>query len=407
MNLSDRTENRLQYIVILLLVILSGSLIPFVFSDSYSVFLIIFLLILVGLFLVLKNVNIPVDTLFYLLLIISFLGLLLYFRGEFENSKEYVGVAGRLIVAYLVTVLIGKKKFIEIYANVVVYYAGFSLIMFFVGLLFPNFILSLPVSFNDAGTGYRHLYLYFYQGVDVWNYRNAGIFWEPGAFQVFLSLALIFEIYFVKKSLVRKAILIAAITSTVSTIGLLVLVILSAVRLFSIKSLKHFVLPVVFISVLFVFDVFDTLLWGKFDGVNISGVDRLVGQLADIQLFLSAPLFGVGFAMYPEAFKSAALALGAFAPTSTNSFTGLLALNGILYSLLLFLPMFAFFIKSSVKNSDRIISLAIYILLLSSQGLFNQLLFVAIMFYGFQNRTNQQMNSQVEQPPHSIGSLTK
>jgi len=407
MNISGNTENRLQYLIVSLLVVFSGSLIPFVFSDGYSVSLVLFLFLLVCLSPVFRGVKFPVDSLFYLLLMASFLLILLFFRGEFDNLKEYVGVVGRLIIAYLVTVMVGKRKFIEIYTDILVFYSAFSLIMFSVGLVFLDFILSLPISFNDAGTGYRHLYVYFYQGIDTWNFRNAGMFWEPGAYQVFLSLALVFEIYFVNKSSVRKAILIAAIASTVSTIGLLVLVILSFVRLFSMKPLKSYILFAFFISVLLVFDIFDTLLGNKLDGVNISGVDRIVGQLADIQLFLSAPIFGVGFSAYPESFKSAAYALGAFAPTSSNSFTGLLALNGFIYSLLLFLPMFAFFLRTSLKISDRVLMLAIYIMLLSSQGLFNQLLFILIMFYGIQSNMANQTQCLVDQSTLKEGRLSK
>lgn len=388
MYVNSITENSLQYLIISLLVVFSGSLIPFIFSDSYSNFLVFFLFSLICMSLLFRTVKFTADGLIYMLLIVLFLLILLFFRGEFDNTKEYIGVVGRLLIAYFVTVLVGKKKFIEIYTHIFVIYSAFSLIMYVVGLVFPDFVLSLPISFNDAGTGYRHLYFYFYQGIDTWNYRNAGIFWEAGAYQVFLSLALVFEVYFIKKSLARKAILIAAIVSTISTVGLLVLVILSAVRLFSRKSLYNLSLSVVLISGLLISGVFDALLWGKFDGENISGVDRIVGQLADLQLFLSAPIFGVGFSAYPESFKSAAYALGAFAPTSSNSFTGLLALNGIFYSLLLFLPMFAFFIKNSVQFSGRILMLAIFIMLLSSQGLFNQILFLSIMFYGFQKNVD-------------------
>lgn len=136
---------------------------------------------------------------------------------------------------------------------------------------------------------------------------------------------------------------------------------------------------------LFSLDIFNSILWDKFNGENISGVDRITGQLADIELFLSAPIFGVGFAEYLGSFERIAYSLGAFAPTSTNSFTGLLALNGVLYSLLLFLPMFYFFIFCEIETRERVAMIAVYILLLSSQGLFNQILFLTILFYGLGN----------------------
>lgn len=404
MFISSGSTTKLQYLIVSLIVVFSGSLIPFIFSENYSTFLVVFLLFLLGLSPFFKHLKTNSYSYFYLLLIILFLLVLMLFRGEFDNSKEYVGVIGRLLIAYLATILISKKKFIAAYTDLFVFYSAFSLIMYLIGFVSLDFIRSLPISFNDAGTGYRHLYFYFYQGIDTWNFRNSGLFWEAGAYQVFLSLALLFEIYFIKKSIARKVILIAAVASTVSTIGILVLAILSFARLFSRRSLYNVFLPSILILTLFIFQIFDELLWGKFDGENISGVDRIVGQLADLQLFTGSPVFGVGYAAYPDSFRAAAYALGAVAPTSTNSFTGLLALNGIFYSLLLFLPMFNFFIKNDLKIGNRILILVIFIILLSSQGLFNQLLFLVLLFYGLQNGPDLQTGSARQRSPSNLAS---
>lgn len=388
MVINPALENKIQYFVISLTIVLSGSLIPFVFSNSYSLSLFVFLAFLVCLVPILQSAGFSASSFSYLLLLAIFLVALLFYRGEFDKSQNYVGMMGRLLVAWLVTTLIAKKRFIEIYTDILVAYSAFSLVMYAIGLVYPGFILSLPVSFNDAGTGYRHLYIYFYQGIDAWNFRNAGLFWEAGAFQVFVSLALLFEFFYLphtRKSLIRKSILVATVASTASTVGIFVLAILFATKMLTSRSLHSLLLLLALSVSLFTLDIFNTLLWDKFNGENISGVDRITGQLADIQLFLSAPMFGVGFSEYLGSFERIAYSLGAFAPTSSNSFTGLLALNGALYSSLLFLPMFGFFIFCEVQIGKRIVMLAVYVLLLSSQGLFNQILFLSILFYGLGN----------------------
>jgi hypothetical protein len=137
------------------------------------------------------------------------------------------------------------------------------------------------------------------------------------------------------------------------------------------------------IFLLFVFSDPYSLIFGKFDGKNISGVDRLVGQLADLKLFFNAPFFGNGYLVYPESFKALAYSLGSIMPTSSNSFTGLLALNGFFYSLIVFVPMLAFFIKMPLNKMNRFFITSIFILLLCSQGLFNQILFLIFIFYSF------------------------
>jgi len=385
MVINPALENKIQYFVISLTIVLSGSLIPFVFSNSYSLTLFVFLTFLVFLIPILQSGGFSEISFSYLLLLAIFLLGLLFYRGEFDKFQNYVGMMGRLLIAWLVTTLVCKNKFINIYTDVLVVYSAFSLVMYAIGLIFPDFIFSLPVSFNDAGTEYRHLYIYFYQGIDAWNFRNAGLFWEAGAFQVFVSLALLFEFFYLptsRKSLIRKSILVVTIASTASTVGILVLAILFAVKVLTSRSLHSLVLLLAFGVSLFTLDIFNSLLWDKFNDENISGVDRISGQLADIKIFLSEPVTGVGFSEYIRFFETIAYSLGAFVPTSTNSFTGLLALNGLLYSLLLFLPMFSFFVFSRPKIGERFAMLAVFVLLLSSQGLFNQILFLSILFYG-------------------------
>jgi hypothetical protein len=382
-------EDSFHYTIIILAIILSGSLIPFIFSKNYSSFLLIFLSFLSALFVLDKNRGKKVISLQYLGILLIFLFFLMFFRFEFVHLKEYLGTLVRLIIATIITLLVSKKKFIEIYVRVLTVYAGFSLILFLLGFLFPDKIMLLPISYNDAGTGYRHIYIYFFQGIESWNFRNAGIFWEAGAFQVYLSLALLFDFYLLEKSLTRKIILILAIVSTSSTIGYAVLALLMIFDAISKPTLSRILVMISFISIFFYFGIYDSFFVNKFDGENISGIDRAVGQLVDIKIFSSSPIFGVGFSGYSALFNTTAYSLGAIFPTSTNSFTGLLALNGIFYSILIFGPMFMFFFRLQIQNKYRILMLCCFIILLSSQGLFNQLLFLIILFYGLQINVNQ------------------
>jgi len=318
----------------------------------------------------------------------SFLIFLLCIHNDFDRITEYSGFVGRFLIAFIVTALISKDTFVKAYTNIIVYYSIISLIMYAIGFAFPSFILSLPISFNDAGTGYRQILFYFYQGIDLWNFRNAGIFWEAGAYQVFLSIALIFEVFLIKGSVFRILVLFVAIATTISSIGIVVLTIISFVLLFSIKSIFRYPLFILLALCIWLSGVFDALVLVKFYGNNISGIDRLSGQLADLQLFLRNPLFGVGVNEYNEAFKEVAYSLGAVQPTSSNSFTGMLALNGLLYSAVFFLPMLGFFFNIPIKFKEKVTMLLIFVLLLCSQGVMMQILFLCLSFYSFHHYTD-------------------
>ena len=373
----------MQYLIVTLLVTLSGSIIPFVFSAKYTVFLILFLFLLLLFFVVTRVKNVNVDSLAYLLTIVVSLLLLLHCHDDFDRLSEYYGFIGRFSIAFLVTELVQREKFVKIYTDIIVSYSVVSLILYFVGIFSPQFISSLPVSYNDAGTGYRHIFFYFYQGIDHWNFRNAGIFWEAGAYQVFLSMALIFEVYFLRRSMLRVGCLFAAIATTISSVGIMVLLIVGTVLLFLQRSLVKY--PIFILLALWVWfsGIIDTFILVKFYGDNISGIDRLAGQMADLQLFSTDPFIGVGMNAYNERFKDVAYSFGAIKPTSSNSFTGMLALNGALYSLVFFLPMFAFFVKTPLGAWKKLVMLAVFILLLSSQGVMMQIFFLCIAFYSF------------------------
>lgn len=234
MVISSSLEIKIQYLVVALAIVLSGSLIPFVFSNSYSSSLFAFLGLLACLILAMRDFKFSTNSTIYLLLLIVYLLFLMFYRLDFDNLQSYQGMIFRLLLAFLVTNLVSKKNFIEIYTNVVVVYSLLSLVMYAIGIVYPDFIHLLPISFNDAGTGYRHLYVYFYQGIDVWNFRNSGLFWEAGAFQVFVSLALLFEFFYLslsRWSLIRKIILVTTVATTASTVGILVLSILFVVNM--------------------------------------------------------------------------------------------------------------------------------------------------------------------------------
>jgi hypothetical protein len=376
----------IKLILVTILIILSGSLIPFIFSKSYAPFLISFFVLLT--FLVFRRkreLNLLTSGYFILLLLFQ-LGLLLI-RSEYIFIKEYSGVLIRLVIVFLFTRLIHINEFKILYTKIIYYYSIISLVFYFYGVFFLKSILNLPIMYNDAGTGYRHSFIYFYQGIKLWNFRNSGLFWEGGAFVVFLTFALVFQRFYLKRNIKREIILILTILTTLSTVGYAIILLYFVSRL-NFKKLYHILLFTI-VSLLAVLTHFvQDIFINKFDGKNISGIDRLTGQIVDLKLFSDSPIIGVGYTRYLTEFRELAFALGSIAPTSTNSITGLLALNGFIYTVLIFTPFFLFFWRGHSKTLS-ILRLLMIVLVIISQGIFNQLIFLSLIFYTFQNQNNE------------------
>lgn len=388
--------NIIRHFLVICSIFLSGSLLPFVFSSGYSSFLLLFTGLLIFIVFILHKITYKVNFLIFLFLIIAFLGILFFIREDFQSVSTYFGFYFRFFIAFLLVSLVSRDFFIRSYTNFFVYYGFFSLIMYIMGFISPEFIYNLPTSYNDAGTGYRHLYIYFYQGIELWNFRNAGIFWEAGAFQVFLVLALIFESFIIKGNTSRRIILILSIISTFSVIGIVIIGLFIGLFLSNKKSKMTFLIPLLLVSLVLTNGYIQEMIDSKFTGTHSSGNERLVGQIADIKVWTDYPLFGAGLEKYEQVFKAYGYDLGAEIPTSTNSFSGMMALNGLWYSLFIFSSLFLFVFSLRISLKEKLLVSLIFILLLSSQGVLNQILFLCFLFYGIQNLTIKKSEGKIE-----------
>ena len=136
---------------------------------------------------------------------------------------EFIGVnyIQRIILiwlAYSISVLFDRAMVIDCYIKVMRFIAIYSLICF---VLTP-IILNLPFPILASGDAtYKNL---IFTNVSTTIYRNFGPFWEPGAFQIYLNLALFFILRDKSRFRVVDIVLFSlCVISTLSTTGILVL----------------------------------------------------------------------------------------------------------------------------------------------------------------------------------------
>jgi len=148
-----------------------------------------------------------------------------YFAFSYFGQLVKMGI-GIMLVSYL------RSSFTYFYRRCLYYIATFSLIIFVLNLSFPSIVSSLSFPVTESDLFKRYSLFGLYTIIEGSSYRNAGLFWEPGAFGGYLVLALLFNTIENKKLFNKEfIILLLATLSTFSTAAYLALLFLFAVAL--------------------------------------------------------------------------------------------------------------------------------------------------------------------------------
>lgn len=213
--------------LVLLLLCLSGN--PAVCRQALiDVFLVSFTLLLAGVA-IYRRQQIISKSLIVIACLFGSLLLLQCISFSFFPIVTICGFFTRLFIGYAVLRLV--KNFPLVYVRAMFYLAILSLVFYisyqalrFVGYDLVNILTPLG---NLIGTvGDRDLPILFHTFETKISYRNAGIFWEPGALAGYLNLALVF-LWIVKGQIPAREyrrylfILSAVLLTTVSTTGYL------------------------------------------------------------------------------------------------------------------------------------------------------------------------------------------
>jgi len=136
-------------------------------------------------------------------------------------------------LCFLLGFIISEKysifNFLNLIDKIIFIMSIFSLIGVFIYTFFPDIINNLP-SYQYYHTNHKTAYIFniiFSNGRNVLK-RNAGIAWEPGAFQFLVNIGLFSHLYTTKKINMAKIFIYSlAIITTKSTAGMLIFMILT------------------------------------------------------------------------------------------------------------------------------------------------------------------------------------
>ncbi|HLP97566.1 MAG TPA: hypothetical protein VK149_03890 [Sideroxyarcus sp.] len=220
----------LDQLIILVVVLLSGSL--YYASFGKNILLLPFAMGLAAIFL-LRKCTISRPALFYAMAL-----LLVVLANPTSKHSTTAVLMLNLIIAFFVTSLIPIQRFAKVYLQCLVVLSVCS------WLAIPIWILGMPSPLPDfLSIIDGHYQNYIVVGIlnpmlnidGMGLFRNAGLFWEPGAFQYFVNTAFLLGIIF---SLITPRIyfifLITILTAN-STAGLIIFSILSLLHVYSAK----------------------------------------------------------------------------------------------------------------------------------------------------------------------------
>ena len=225
--------------------------------------------------------------------------------------------------------------------RVTFFFAALSLVFYVsVGILGMQYLLPLSIE-GGAGASYNTNFLY--SQLSGWAIRNCGIFREPGVFQIYLNIALLFYYNQNKNALITKisAVLIIAIITTLSSAGITVMmaIVLMQYLLLRHSSVKSTIIFVSFaiIAGYMIMSSFDEIFYKLQLGVEGSGsaFARYYSLIIPMKMWWDYPIFGCGASQFNNLILHYRISTGETLNPYlvTNCFTVNFATSGLLVGL--------------------------------------------------------------------------
>ena len=322
---------------------------------------------------------------FTMLLLCTFL-----LNFDFQSWMSYVFIICFCIMGMYISSFWHEGEFLNKYTNIITIISVVSLVMY----IFRNFLASHQAGFpvvEGQEVSYTNFYIYLYCR-ELPN-RNCAIFWEPGAFAVFIGVAMYTTLITNKKNKILKLIVyIVALFTTQSTLAYTI--ILFAVLMYLVqrnnnasvfqKVLIGILMTSIVLLVMDEFDVFQNIQEKLFTGIetNASSRARNIAQLIDLSVISKSPIIGVGFNEYFNQVRVIGTLFGQNWTMAANTFTFMGAIFGIPYTLVTVIGI----AKVCPRNASIIfkyISSCFWIWLFVTQNFVQKPIFYCLVFLGY------------------------
>ena len=315
--------------------------------------------------------------------------------NEPGSYYKYLCISFSMIVIFLYTQHFNIHEFIDSYCRVFYILALISLILYSLFLLYPR-LNNYFLVYSRAGTQFSYLYIFVKSPHSI---RNCGMFWEPGAYQTFLIISLMFEIRKEQLKVNRLLVLVIAIITTFSTTGYIALAILLFFTVYKMPKLnwKYKILFILLIIGSVYFFLNADLIIRKYSGYSVfgkineimeidaksdsgestSGSIRFYAVFKPIEVFVSNPLFGVGYNNLNDMLRNYTYNM------NTCTFSNFFAVHGIIFGSIYLYGFFYFSRKISKNYIELISAIIIFFVATMSENYISIACIYLFPYFGF------------------------
>lgn len=301
----------------------------------------------------------------------------------------------RLLIPLLLANVTQIENFKTKYSDCIYVISIFSLITYITFMLFPNLIVKLPTLVNSRGNkGYFAIFSIVSNFINTGAHRNQGIFWEPGAFQVFIILAIIFEFQKETKMSKNKLIVyVLSIITTFSTTGIICLILLLMVKYLEKTDFTKFfriisIILIAFIAIKFIFPKLEGFwkytLVSKIDMIynyNVSDNNAVSSRVESIYIplkeYIKSPVIGIGTSGYNKISKDVKHSM--FTCTPINIFVK----YGMFYGGIMFYGLSYFFGINKKSKIQNMLYMMIYMISVSTEAFQEDIIMLTMVFIGY------------------------
>ena len=400
-----------SYLIIYLLLLFKAG---FFFVESFARYTNIFLMVLVFWYLTVKRRGLNKVAVIFAALTI-FLELLTFVLKGFPEVEFFISCIVNLVLVVLVVSSIDLNHFKCAFSDINYVICIASLICFLLHFIGLPLYQICPLLINSHGEGgYFALFSIPRVEFSEWaTYRIQGIYWEPGAFQFFIIVSAIIDLYrdsySGQKRFFRIIIYVLTAILTFSTTGIIGSILV--IFLYVYKVRKDTVVPLVtFASFIFLAIIYGLIdedsyfyysLFGKLNSINESyAYGSSSNESAEVRMnafvyvldeFLNSPIVGIGQSGNVELTRKG-VAMTTFTPLNIFAFYGILL--GLLHVIGITLVM-------RLKNKPFLEALLVFFILtlstVSEQFAFNPILmcFSAYGYAAYMPLYKRRINPQV------------
>lgn len=327
--------------------------------------------------------HIKIDARVILIMFLLFINVILTTYIAQETFKDMAIMLLVLIISTVFILYIDTITLYKIYNKIIYFIAGYSLLVYILSLTFTKVISAFPLAYDRPGMTVYNLGFTF-SHLNEYLIRNMGIFWEPGAFQSYLVLAILIEILnYNHVNLIKMFVLFIALITTWSTAGIVNLFILLLILVLE-KSKFNLMIKILFILIIMltIYTFYSILpdnlkyaTYGKiyhflnndrgFSVVDTASV-RYDSIIYPLDSFFKHPIWGVGSGGLSESILTAHT-------MTTNTVVNWFASYGVIFGSIFTLSIvkFAMLFNNKYKITYFLIFISVILLLSTEQYLRN------------------------------------